>query len=89
MTLGPRQNWKVKKAKIALMAKQTPQQLALRRSREMAVSLRRAMKAGLVPSLSELLAMAEAQESKELRGSVSHEALKLALEARNKSKGAA
>lgn len=79
-----RMNWKRKKAKTSMMRRQTNEQLALNRSRDRAASLRCAVNTGLVTSLSELLAMAESQESKELRGSISHEALKLALEIRNK-----
>ncbi|MGP7732953.1 hypothetical protein [Oceanimonas smirnovii] len=79
-----RKNWKKHKARTAQFRRQTNEQMALNRSRDRAASLRRAVNTGLVTSLGELLAMAESQESRELRGSVSHEALKLALEIRNK-----
>lgn len=79
-----RNNWKKHKARTAQFRRQTNEQMALTRSRQRAASLRKAMDAGLVGSLSELLTMAQAEESKELRGTVSHEVIRMALEVRNK-----
>lgn len=77
-----RANWKKHKAKQASFARQSPEQLAARQSKERARLLRKHYEAGAIGSISALVARAEADESKELRGSVSHEALRIVLEAR-------
>ncbi len=88
MSIAPRQNWKAKKARINLIAKQTPQQMALRRSRERALMMRKRFEAGTYSSLSELIARAVADEGRELHGSLSHEVLRMVLEARAAKGGA-
>lgn len=82
-----RANWKAKKAKASMMARQTREQLALRRSRERALLLRKHFESGGITSLSALIARAVAEEGKDLHGSLSHEALRMVLEARSAKAG--
>lgn len=70
-----------------MMARQTREQLALRRSRERALLLRKHFESGGITSLSALIARAVAEEGKDLHGSLSHEALRMVLEARSAKAG--
>jgi hypothetical protein len=85
MSKAPRSNWKAKQAKISLMAKQTPQQLALRRSREKARRIRHHFEQGGITSLSDLIARAVAEEPRELHGSLSHDVLRMVMEVKAKT----